>query len=351
MTPGRDPGTTMDNSGNILSIETRDAFEAAVEAVCARLKAGDVAALPTETVYGLAANAFDPAAVARIYALKGRPPSNPVIVHVADLEMARACVADWPLQAQRLAEAFWPGPLTLVLRRSERIPAIVTAGGDTVGIRWPLHPFIQAVIRRCGFPLAAPSANRSNQISPTHPEHVRGQWDDPTLLIVDGGQSQVGIESTVLDLTVTPARVLRPGMIRLESLIAVAGDIDLHSGQSGSGPGPLRSPGQLSKHYAPKARLVAWTWRDAGDLERQVAATGIAFSACHVIAHGIILTGGKLAHVCVLPHDSEAYARAFYAQLHQCDAAGAELIVVESVPPDAEWHGVRDRIARASSSG
>ena len=341
----------MDNSGNILSIETRDAFEAAVEAVCARLKAGDVAALPTETVYGLAANAFDPAAVARIYALKGRPPSNPVIVHVADLEMARGFVAAWPLQAQRLAAAFWPGPLTLVLRRSERIPAIVTAGGDTVGIRWPLHPFIQAVIRRCGFPLAAPSANRSNQISPTHPEHVRGQWDDPTLLIVDGGQSQVGIESTVLDLTVTPARVLRPGMIRLESLIAVAGDIDLHSGQSGSGPGPLRSPGQLSKHYAPKARLVAWTWRDAGDLERQVAATGIAFSACHVIAHGIIPTGGKLAHVCVLPHDPEAYARAFYAQLHQCDAAGAELIVVESVPADAEWHGVRDRIARASSSG
>ena len=175
MEPKRDSGTAMDNSGNILSIETRDAFEAAVEAVCARLKAGDVAALPTETVYGLAANAFDPAAVARIYALKGRPPSNPVIVHVADLEMARACVADWPVRAQRLAETFWPGPLTLVLRRSERIPSIVTAGGNTVGIRWPLHPFIQEVIRRCGFPLAAPSANRSNQISPTHPDHVRGQ--------------------------------------------------------------------------------------------------------------------------------------------------------------------------------
>ena len=341
----------MDNSGNILSIETRDSFEAAVEAVCARLKAGDVAALPTETVYGLAANAFDPAAVARIYALKGRPPSNPVIVHVADLEMARACVADWPVRAQRLAEAFWPGPLTLVLRRSERIPAIVTAGGDTVGIRWPLHPFIQAVIRRCGFPLAAPSANRSNQISPTHPEHVRGQWDDPTLLIVDGGQSQVGIESTVLDLTVTPARVLRPGMIRLESLIAVAGDIDLHSGQSGSGPGPLRSPGQLPKHYAPKARLVAWTWRDGIDLERQIRGTGVPLAACHVIAHGVIPDGGELANVCVLPQDPEAYARAFYAQLHRCDAAGAKLIAVESVPPDPEWHGVRDRIARASSIG
>jgi len=194
----------------ILSTHTPQLFTAAVTRAVELLRAGEVVALPTETVYGLAANALDEAAVARIFQIKGRPAHNPVIVHVASLEMARACVKQWPAPAEKFARAFWPGPLTLVLPRAESIPNAVTAGGETVGIRWPAHPFMQAVIRACDFPLAAPSANLSNQISPTSAEHVRGHLAGRIPLIVDGGQSQVGIESTVLDLTVSPARILRP---------------------------------------------------------------------------------------------------------------------------------------------
>ena len=188
----------------------------------------------------------------RIFAIKGRPARNPIIVHVASLAQARACVRTWPEVAQRLAAAFWPGPLTLVLPRAPIVPDIVTAGGGTVGVRWPSHPFMQAVIRACGFPLAAPSANPSNRISPTHAEHVRKSFGDKISLIVDGGQSQVGIESTVVDLSVTPPRLLRPGIIHRESLMAVIGEL---SAAPTSEP-HLKSPGMLPRHYAPRARLV-----------------------------------------------------------------------------------------------
>src|SRR5450432_1440067 len=209
----------------VLSTHTPALFSAAVKRAVEFLRAGEVVALPTETVYGLAANAFDEEAVAKIFQIKGRPANNPIIVHVAGNEMAKRCVNYWPELADKLSKSFWPGPLTLVLPRTKEIPGNVTAGGATVGIRWPSHPFIQAVIRECGFPLAAPSANLSNQISPTNAEHVRAQLGEKIPLIVDGGQSQVGIESTVLDLTVSPPQVLRPGMIHAESLAAVAGEV------------------------------------------------------------------------------------------------------------------------------
>src|SRR6266446_4958116 len=195
----------------VLPTHTPQLFEEAVRQAADLLRAGEVVALPTETVYGLAANALDARAVERIFEIKGRPPNNPIIVHIASAEMARRCVSDWPALADNLAEAFWPGPLTLVLPRSAEIPQVVTAGGATVGVRWPSHPFIQAVIRECNFPIAAPSANRSNELSPTNADHVRRAIGDKIPLIVDGGQSQVGIELTVLDLTVEPPRVLRPG--------------------------------------------------------------------------------------------------------------------------------------------
>ena len=179
----------------VLCTQTAALFSAAVNRAAALLRDGEVVALPTETVYGLAANALNAKAVARIFEVKGRPAHNPIIAHVADLEMAKRCVAEWPDSATRLAQAFWPGPLTLVLPKAEDIPSLVTAGGATVGVRWPSHPFIQAVIRACGFPLAAPSANLSNRISPTNAEHVRKQLGAQLRLIVDGGQSQVGIES------------------------------------------------------------------------------------------------------------------------------------------------------------
>jgi L-threonylcarbamoyladenylate synthase len=245
----------MRNTSEILPSHTPDLFRAAVRRAAELLRAGEVVALPTETVYGLAANALDAEAVARIYEVKGRPAHNPIIVHVADRAMAQRCVADWPGSADKLASAFWPGPLTLVLPRAKVIPEIVTAGGPTVGVRWPSHPFIQAVILECGFPLAAPSANLSNRVSPTNAGHVRAQLEGRIPLIVDGGQSQVGIESTVLDLTSEPPRVLRPGMIHLESIAAVIGHVsDLHGRRSDET--VLRSPGQLEKHYAPRAKLV-----------------------------------------------------------------------------------------------
>ena len=205
----------------LLSTHTSSLFQKAVRRAAELLRAGEVVALPTETVYGLAANALDEKAVAKIFQIKGRPAHNPIIVHVASNAMAKNCVANFPESAEKLSKSFWPGPLTLVLPRAKNIPDAVTAGGETVGVRWPSHPFMQAVIRECGFPLAAPSANLSNQISPTNAEHVRAQLGGKIPLIVDGGQSQVGIESTVLDLTVVPARILRPGMIHAESLAAV----------------------------------------------------------------------------------------------------------------------------------
>src|SRR5437879_5433753 len=199
---------TSSQRAEILPTHTPALFQEAVKRVAQSLRAGEVVALPTETVYGLTANALDPKAVARIFEIKNRPTHNPIIVHVASLDLAKRCVSAWPENATKLAAAFWPGPLTLVLPRAPEVPDIVTAGGGTVGVRWPSHPFIQAVIRECGLPLAAPSANPASLVSPTNAEHVRRYLGYRIPLIVDGGQSQIGIESTVLDLSVWPPRQL-----------------------------------------------------------------------------------------------------------------------------------------------
>ena len=327
----------------MLSTHTPALFSAAVKRATELLRAGEVVALPTETVYGLAANALDDSAVSKIYEIKGRPAHNPIIVHVANIEMAKQCVSHWPDSATQLAKAFWPGPLTMVLPRRREIPDIVTAGGDTVGVRWPSHPFIQAVIRECGFPLAAPSANLSNQVSPTNAEHVRRQLGNRLALIVDGGQSQVGIESTVIDLASTLPRVLRPGMIHEESLVAVLGDLAAWNSESGT----LRSPGLLRKHYAPKARLKVLSWSDTADLNLQLSTCNFQRSETHIIAHTKIPSGDGLGGVSVIPHDAEAYARAIYAELHRCDDAGARLIVAEALPDGVEWRAIADRLNRA----
>jgi L-threonylcarbamoyladenylate synthase len=336
----------MDRFPEILPTDTPARFAAAVERAAERLRAGGLVALPTETVYGLAANAFDAAAVAAIFVAKGRPANNPIIVHVASREMARACVAGWPTAADRLADAFWPGPLTLVLPRAARIPNVVTAGGPTVGVRWPAHPFIQAVIRECGFPLAAPSANASNRLSPTSAEHVGRSLGGRAPLIVDGGPCAVGIESTVLDLTTTPARVLRPGMIHDVSLAAVLGNVAAGAGGGSAG---LRSPGQLPKHYAPKARLLILEWRNEDDLKQQLANRQSPPSRSWIVAHTQIPGGAGFAGVSVIPHDAEAFARACYAELHRCDAAGVAAIIVEAVPTTPEWCGIADRLRRAAA--
>jgi len=335
------------NGAEILPTHTAALFNAAVERAAELLRAGEVVALPTETVYGLAANALDPAAVARIFEVKGRPSHNPIIIHVSDLAMAREFVADWPVAAEKLAQSFWPGPLTLVLPRAAGIPDSVTAGGPTVGVRWPSHPFMQAVIRRCGFPLAAPSANPSNSISPTNAAHVNETLGARIKLIVDGGQSQVGIESTVLDVTSCPPTVLRPGMIHAESLLAALGEIGLRT-SAGAEPGALKSPGQLKKHYSPKARLVIMSWNDDAELASRLGALGASPAQTQVIAYSHIPSMSDLGGVSVIPHDAEAYARALYAELHRCDAEGALWIVVETLPEGSEWQAIADRLRRAA---
>jgi L-threonylcarbamoyladenylate synthase len=336
-------------SAEILSTHTPELFQKAVQRASELLRAGEVVALPTETVYGLAANALDENAVAKIFQIKGRPQNNPIIVHVAGNEMAKNCAINFPELAEKFSKSFWPGPLTLVLARAEKIPKIVTAGGETVGIRWPSHPFIQAVIRECGFPLAAPSANLSNQISPTNAEHVRAQLGGKIPLIVDGGQSQVGIESTVLDLTVSPPQILRPGMIQSESLAAVCGEVQSPKSIVQSREDILKSPGLLQKHYSPKAKLILLKWKDENDLRAQLSTFNFQLSTVHIVSHTQIPSVKPFADVSVMPHDVEAFARAIYAELHRCDAAGAKIIIVEAPPETAGWSGIADRLRRAAA--
>ena len=323
-----------------LSTETPALFDAAVTEAARLLRAGEIVAVPTETVYGLAGNALDAVAVGRVFEAKGRPAHNPLIVHVASVEMARSCVAEWPERAETLARKYWPGPLTLVLAKAPKIPDEVTAGGETVAVRWPSHPFMQAVIRACGSPLAAPSANRSNEISPTNAAHVIASLRGRVKLVIDGGQCQVGIESTVFD--VMRNRVLRPGMISAEELQATIGDGDER--------GALRSPGMLEKHYAPRARVVLGSWRDGNEARELVFRSGGKIETTRVIAHEKIPAEAGFAAVAVIPHDAEAYARALYAELHRCDEAGAEMILIELPPGGPEWEGIRDRLRRAAGS-
>ena len=346
------PSPTLDPA-RVLSTHTPVLFAEAVRQAAELLRAGEVVVVPTETVYGLAANAWDASAVRRIFERKGRPAGNPVIVHVASGMQARDCAGEWPEIADRLGAAFWPGPLTLVVRRGRRIPDEVTAGGPTVGIRWPAHPFMQALIRACDFPLAAPSANRSNAISPTQAEHVLSGMGDRVPLIVDGGASQVGIESTVVDVTGNPVRILRPGMIGADALALVLAREGLAATDRGSSEAsagqPLRSPGQLARHYAPRARLWIGTWRDEADLRAQLRRDGVDFATAHVLAHQVIPGAGAAGRVCVIPADPEAFARALYAEWHRCDALGAGTIVMEAVPATSGWSAIADRLARAAA--
>lgn len=331
----------------ILPTHTAALFDAAVERAADLLRAGEIVALPTETVYGLAANALVPKAVEKIYQAKGRPAHNPIIVHVSSLQMAQECVAAWTENAARLARSFWPGPLTIVLPKAIAVPEIVTSGGGTVGVRWPSHPFMRAVIAKCGFPLAAPSANRSNEISPTTAEHVRKSLGDAVPLIVDGGAANVGIESTVIDLASERPRILRPGMIHEESLSAALGDKAVVA--SAGDDATLRSPGMLPRHYAPKAKLVVLSWDSAEELKFQITNYGLKKRDVSVVAHTNIPLQPEFERVSVIPHDPEAFARALYAELHRCDEEGAKLIVVEAPPEEPAWRGIADRLARAGA--
>lgn len=329
----------------VLLTETPADFAKAARRAAELLRAGEVVVLPTETVYGLAANALDERAVRRIFEIKGRPAHNPIIVHVASWQLAQECASKWPATAKELAASFWPGPLTMVVPKARGIPSIVSAGGETVGIRWPSHPLMQEVIKLCGFPLAAPSANLSNQISPTTADHVFKQLGGKVPLIVDAGAANVGIESTVIDLTQNPPVVLRPGMISQSSLEAALGTpLGEHAPES-----KLKSPGMLPRHYSPHSRMILARWNTNEELNQILAKSGVTAASTAVISHSQIPADPNFLLVSVVPHDPPAYARAVYAELHRCDEMNPRLIVCEEVPETPEWEGIRDRLHRASA--
>ena len=282
----------------------------------------------------------------RVYEVKGRPAHNPLIVHVASIGMARDCVTEWPASAEVLARHFWPGPLTLVLPRAPLVPEIVAADGATVAVRLPLHPLMRAVIEQCGFPLAAPSANRANQLSPTATEHVLASLGGRIPLIVDAGPTSLGIESTVLDLSSPTPAILRPGMISAQQISQVLGRKVAAAPEQGPN---LKSPGRLQKHYSPRARLVLASWRNDAELFGIARDAAVPSGAIHVIAYEQIPRANPFARVALIPHDPEAYARALYAELHRSDQLGAQLILVEAPPESPEWDGIRDRLTRASA--
>jgi L-threonylcarbamoyladenylate synthase len=318
------------------------ADETHLQLAAQRLREGELVVFPTETVYGLGANALAPEAVAKIYAAKGRPSFNPLIVHVADQEAALPLVSGWNERAQILADAFWPGPLTLVLPRSELVPDIVTAGLETVAIRVPAQPVAQELLRRSGIPLAAPSANASGEVSPTLAQHVTDSLGEE-MWVLDGGQCSVGIESTVVDVSGPQVSILRPGMISAAQIEALVGP--LVAPAEAREEGPLPSPGMMLRHYAPRARVHIFpTLTDAHfhavllGSERKIGVIALA------------PTRLEAAYETVLPADPVVYAQRLYSLLREFDAQGIDLILIEEVPHSPQWLAVHDRLKRASEA-
>jgi L-threonylcarbamoyladenylate synthase len=330
-----------------LTVDPRYPDPGVIARAAAALREGRLVAFPTETVYGLGAHALDPAAVARIFVAKGRPGYNPLIVHVAEAEAARALAAEWSPAAERLAAAFWPGPLTLVVPRAAGVPDAVTAGLPSVALRVPANLVAHALLAAAALPVAAPSANRSTQLSPTTAAHVERSLGDRVDLIVDGGPTAVGIESTVVSLTAELPTVLRPGTLSVEELRAVVGEVAELSARGG-GRAARPSPGMLDRHYAPNARL--FLAGDAGELEERLRdpAWSGRRSAVLKLRAPFELPG---ADVVRMPEEPRGYAARLYAALHELDALGYERIVVEAPPDTPEWAGVRDRLRRAAHAG
>ncbi len=295
------------------------------------LRDGGLVAFPTETVYGLGANALSEVAVKKIYEAKGRPATSPLIVHVSSLEMARELAWEWPDTAENLAQRFWPGPLTLVVYKRPLIPDLVTAGLPTVGLRMPASPIALELVRLAGVPIAAPSANRFSELSATRAEHVRASLGASVDCILEGGTCQVGIESTVLSLAGGQPVLLRPGMVSREQIEAVIGAVGLAGEIEGAHP----SPGLHARHYSPQTPVVlvaggplpesgngAWIW-----IGREVRAS----------------------REVRLPADAAGYAAQLYDTLHQLDQLKLDWIAVELPPDTPEWQGVVDRLRRAAA--
>ena len=297
------------------------------------LREGKLVAFPTETVYGLGANALDAAAVERIYEAKGRPHSSPIIVHVSDFEMVKSMAAVWPEAAQTLAAKFWPGPLTLVLPKKPAVPDHVTAGLATVGVRMPAHPVALALIEEAHIPIAAPSANLFTEVSPTTAEHVRCGLGDRVDYILDGGPCTVGIESTVLSLAEAMPVLYRPGGVSREQIEAAIGAIFSATEKPGEG---HASPGLHPRHYRPRTRLLLV---EEGRVPEQ--GSGAYVRLMHAPQHNV-------NEIVTMPTDAAGYAARLYSVLHTLDARNFDWIAIDSPPPSDDWEAVLDRLRRAA---
>jgi L-threonylcarbamoyladenylate synthase len=308
---------------------------AEIEHAASLLRAGKLVAFPTETVYGLGANALDAAAAARIFEAKGRPATSPIIVHVSNMEMAREVAAEWPAAAQILAQTFWPGPLTLVLKKQPAVPRNVTAGLETVGVRMPSHPVALALIEAARIPVAAPSANRFTQLSPTTAAHVRVGLGDRVDYILDGGPCMVGIESTVLSLAEGAPVLLRPGGVSRQQLEEVIGPVAVQT----KSPGEAHpSPGMHPRHYSPRTKLLLV--RD-GEVPQEGAG---AYLQLHWPPKW------EVREIVLMPVDAAEYAAKLYRTLHELDSRDRDWIAVDTPDNTPEWEAIWDRLRRAASN-
>jgi L-threonylcarbamoyladenylate synthase len=314
-----------------------------IEAAVAVLRRGGLVAFPTETVYGLGADATNADAVAKIFKAKGRPATNPLIVHVADLETAKRYATQWTDAAQTLAAVWWPGPLAIVVPKTPEIVDAATAGRPTVALRVPDHPLALQLLREFGGPVAAPSANRSNHVSPTTADHVRQELGDAVDVVLDGGACAVGIESTVVDLTGERPVILRPGGVPRGKVEAIVGPIEVFSGAVDSDR-PAASPGQQARHYAPRTPAVRFETPQRGLIQID-APDG---SPNGLMCVGTIDYVKKWGRIVAMPKVPELYARHFYAVLRELDAMGLRTIYIEMPPGRPGWEAVRDRILRAT---
>ncbi|MFL5312636.1 MAG: L-threonylcarbamoyladenylate synthase [Myxococcales bacterium] len=309
-----------------------------LDAAAGLLLRGGLVAFPTETVYGLGALALEPLAVRAVYAAKGRAATNPLIVHVLGEDEARPLCARWPIEAQELVTRFWPGPLTLVLPRTDRVPDEVTGGGPTVAVRAPSHPAARQLLARVGAPLAAPSANRSEHVSPTTARHVLRDLNGRIDAVLDGGRCPVGIESTVVALTSAGPRLLRAGAVPRSALEELLGELP----DAASAGSVAASPGQQKRHYAPAALVrlspAAALPRIAADLPGPVGA----------LIRSEMALPPEVVSV-RLPQDPAGYARDLYASLRELEDRGCTSICIESVPESPEWDAIRDRLTRAAA--
>lgn len=311
-----------------------------IERAAASLRAGQLVAIPTETVYGLAANALDPDAVLGIFKAKGRPTFNPLIIHVASLEQVARYVADFPPLARALADACWPGPLTLLLPKKAVIPDLVTAGSPRVAVRIPDHPLTRALLAQLDFPLAAPSANRFGYISPTDAQHVQGQLGEKIAYLLDGGPAKIGIESTIVGFDETGEAVLhRQGGISQETIEAITGPLQLLTAAERP-----QSPGMLKSHYAPRTPLLTG---DIDTLIRQHAGKRIGILAFQTLYDGVAPDN----QVCLSPTGNlDEAAKNLFAALHHLDALGMDLILAAQVPETGLGRAINDRIERARAA-